>query len=222
MRNGTAYRLPPLVPLTDATGSGLWPTPVANDDNKSPEAHMAMKARMKGGPRNTITSLNVMVKATERQLWPTPTAGDARASGSRNTASSNAHPGTSLTDAVREDGGTGRMWPTPKSSDFRPGHASRADDPRRRNLNDQVMWPTPRAHDARADFAKLDRSSTGISLETAALLWPTPNARDWRSGQGRSPNGHSEQLPERVGGQLNPQFVEWLMAFPIGWTDLRG
>lgn len=43
----------------------MWPTPVANDDNKSPEAHMAMKQRMKGGPRHTITSLQVMVKAEE-------------------------------------------------------------------------------------------------------------------------------------------------------------
>jgi hypothetical protein len=31
----------------------LLPTPTANDDNKSPEAHLAMKARM-SGPRNTI------------------------------------------------------------------------------------------------------------------------------------------------------------------------
>jgi len=23
-----------------------------------------------------------------------------------------------------------------------------------------------------------------------------------------------------AGGQLNPEFVEWLMGFPIGWTDL--
>lgn len=45
----------------------LWPTPVANDDNKSPEAHMAMKARMKGGPRNCITSLQVMSKAIGRE-----------------------------------------------------------------------------------------------------------------------------------------------------------
>jgi len=37
---------------------------------------MAMKQRMKGGPRNTITSLNVMVKATERGMWPTPTSCD--------------------------------------------------------------------------------------------------------------------------------------------------
>ena len=29
MRNGIAYLLPPLVRLTDETGSGLWPTPPA-------------------------------------------------------------------------------------------------------------------------------------------------------------------------------------------------
>ena len=23
------------------------------------------------------------------------------------------------------------------------------------------------------------------------------------------------------GGQLNPEWVEWLMGFPIGWTDLN-
>jgi len=43
-----------------------WPTPVANDDNKSPEAHLAMKRRMSeadGSNRTAITSLNVMIKA---------------------------------------------------------------------------------------------------------------------------------------------------------------
>jgi len=47
----------------------MWPTPCAQEDNKSPEAHMAMKQRMKGGPRNTITSLQVAAK-----MWPTPKA----------------------------------------------------------------------------------------------------------------------------------------------------
>jgi hypothetical protein len=51
----------------------LLPTPVANDDNKSPAAHLAMKARMKGGPRNTITSLQVKIKS----LLPTPRAQEA-------------------------------------------------------------------------------------------------------------------------------------------------
>ena len=27
-------------------------------------------------------------------------------------------------------------------------------------------------------------------------------------------------LNDTVGGQLNPTWVEWLMGFPLGWTDL--
>ena len=42
----------------------MWGTPVANDDQKSPEAHLAMKARM-GGGRKEPTSLTVQSK-----MWP--------------------------------------------------------------------------------------------------------------------------------------------------------
>ena len=57
--------------------SGSWPTPVSNDDNKSVEAHLAMKQRMgerdgTGSNRIAITSLAVMAKAT----WPTTTTRD--------------------------------------------------------------------------------------------------------------------------------------------------
>ena len=63
-----------------------WPTPVANDDNKTPEAHLAMKARMgeRDGThsnRTAITSLNVMVKSLHGPAtpasWPTPNAADS-------------------------------------------------------------------------------------------------------------------------------------------------
>jgi hypothetical protein len=57
---------------------------------------------------------------------PTPTASDCYGSGSRNTATSKAHPGISLTDYVRGDGGRGRggppkkkNWPTPLASDWK-------------------------------------------------------------------------------------------------------
>jgi hypothetical protein len=53
--------------LEQAATPSLWPTPCAQEDGKSPEAHLAMKARMKGGPRKTVTSLTVAAK-----LWPTP------------------------------------------------------------------------------------------------------------------------------------------------------
>jgi hypothetical protein len=50
-------------------------------------------------------------------------------------------------------------------------------------------------------------------------LWPTPHASPHKyrlqgdSQQSRSLNGVH-------GGKLNPEWVEWLMGFPIGWTDL--
>lgn len=62
-------------------------------------------------------------------------------------------------------------------------------------------------------------AKSGYGLDTATRLLPTPCARDWRSGKGRDWNGHSPQLPEVVGGLLNPLFVEWMMGFPAGWTD---
>jgi hypothetical protein len=54
-----------------------WPTPTANDDNKSVEAHLAMKQRMgerdgSNANRTAITSLNVKVKQ-----WTTPQAHDS-------------------------------------------------------------------------------------------------------------------------------------------------
>jgi hypothetical protein len=30
---------------------------------------------------------------------------------------------------------------------------------------------------------------------------------------------HGVQLANQIGGPLNPPWVEWLMGFPIGWTD---
>jgi len=56
--------------------SGLWPTPTANDDNKSVEAHLAMKKRMgerdgTGANRTAITSLQVMAKADAQGYFET-------------------------------------------------------------------------------------------------------------------------------------------------------
>ena len=61
-------------PLRTQVHTAGWPTVVANDDNKSPEAHLAMKERM-GGNRKAITSLSVMAKA-QRAGWPTVQARD--------------------------------------------------------------------------------------------------------------------------------------------------
>jgi hypothetical protein len=76
MRSGRLYQQPIPALRIGESASGSWPTPVAHDDGKTPEAHMRMKSRMKGGARHTPTSLTVMVKGIERGLWPTPQARD--------------------------------------------------------------------------------------------------------------------------------------------------
>ena len=65
------------------------------------------------------------------------------------------------------------------------------------------------------------RTSVGESL-----LWPTPTARDWRSDKGKQTDQElygtrGRPLPRVAGGMLNPTWVEWLMGFPAGWTELE-
>jgi hypothetical protein len=64
-------------------------------------------------------------------------------------------------------------------------------------------------------------------------IWPTPAARDYKGPCWNTPardcldhaveRGETKTrkypTPSQDGGRLNPQFVEWLMGFPIGWTD---
>jgi hypothetical protein len=61
-------------------------------------------------------------------------------------------------------------------------------------------------------------------------MWPTPIRRDCRTFKGGARMKNSsgtEPLVVVVGGMqtqptaLNPEWVEWLMGWPEGWTDLR-
>ena len=66
------------------------------------------------------------------------------------------------------------------------------------------------------------KNHTG-QLANAVRLFPTPTARDYRSPDMNPDSKRFSQkteLPSVVGGQLNPTWVEWLMGFPNGWTDL--
>ena len=74
-------------------------------------------------------------------------------------------------------------------------------------------------------------------LPDAVKLWPTPTTQESEHPQAKpSPTGrrltkdgkssHSLNLADQVqtfggAGQLNPQWVEWLMGFPDAWTDLE-
>jgi len=83
------------------------------------------------------------------------------------------------------------------------------------------MWPTPTVC---GNYNRKGASATsGDGLATAVLKCATPTARDWRSGKASKATmeRNSRPLSEQIGGSLNPTWVEWLMGWPIGWTDLR-
>ena len=137
-----------------------------------------------------------------------------------------------------------QMWPTPDAAAAaRGGTLKRGKRPsganRQVSLNDQVkMWPTPRACTAMSAANIQNRvNDKNPNLETvvARSLWPTPTTRDHKGGYigGRIRNGkvsmdtldvaveHTDNQ-HKTGGSLNPQWVEWLMGYPSGWTDLGG
>jgi hypothetical protein len=102
------------------------------------------------------------------------------------------------------------------------------------------FWPTPTAcdHKGTSDPMQaekvLERGYSHNLSEAVAYSrkWPTPQASDNRdrgnlgSGaiQRRQEKGKQIMLSQSVSdisGALNPLWVEWLMGWPLGWTDLK-
>lgn len=224
-----------------------WPTPSANDDNKSPEAYRHMrehKLGRTGKAAETVSSLNVLVK-----MWPTPRSEDSESAGN--------HPG-----AVDSLTGATKLWTTPQAHDAAGGNPTRV---RRHgtkhgcaNLADDVtLWSTPQARDthnpstpdSERSKRKAEQGWTIDLNEQAAWwkpasAWPTPKSRDYRSAEG--PAGDGRQSPDlnvtasrfsllapetsTHGGEsspsgqtsrprLNPKFAAWLMGWHPDYTN---
>ena len=118
------------------------------------------------------------------------------------------------------------LWRTPQSGDSK---SSRVQAGHQMNLTHQVLklaapiltWPTPTVC---GNYNRKGASATsGDGLATAVLKCATPTARDWRSGKASQATMERNSRPwsEQIGGSLNPMWVEWLMGWPLGWTDLK-
>lgn len=88
-------------------------------------------------------------------------------------------------------------------------------------------WPTPVASDTGSRKKPYAQGGTPLSL--AVKIWPTPQASDNRNrGTTKTPAiarrieaGKQVMLSMCMDGPLNPDWTEWLMGWPIGWSDLR-
>jgi len=116
------------------------------------------------------------------------------------------------------------MWPTPTVTGNynRAGTSAKSGD----GLATAVLrsWPTPTAKLGDPKRGMPSPSAAGARLRAGrrnlddAVVWATPTARV--AGRGRGWTGPGRPLSEQAGGPLNPTWVEWLMGFPPGWTDL--
>jgi hypothetical protein len=95
------------------------------------------------------------------------------------------------------------------------------------SINDQVahpdlMWPTPRASTAMSENVEnIKKRGTDNSRleERVAKLWSTPVQDDVHHRKQKYSQGGTA-LSTQAGGSLNPNWVEWLMGYKAGYTDL--
>jgi len=82
------------------------------------------------------------------------------------------------------------------------------------------LWPTPTVC---GNYNQKGMSPTsGDGLSTAVRTWPTPTAHNAKETNAPSESQrNTPTLAAQVGGSLNPTWVEWLMGWPLEWTDLK-
>ena len=208
------YLLPEAV---NAVEMGNWPTPQAQDTQRTPEAYAAAKKK-RGG--KMFLSLNIAA-----QLHGLPAPASHSSDGSRQ----------------------GLSWPTPQTMDVLPvrpveqfSEQNRTRGGRKNrmalsNLREAVhspvyqqAWTTPRAGkttDENPATWALRQAAGAVATMPLTLqvkAWATPQAKDHKSGHRDASIVQYKQLNVEVEaastGKLNPRWVETLMGLPVGWT----
>jgi DNA (cytosine-5)-methyltransferase 1 len=204
--NGVLYQQPEWVRPIDANELLSWPTPTAV--NRPMEGNVRLyRAKVEAGEMTEAEAQAILGKSVwEAQgnipaMWPTPTTQEVE------------HPNATW---VKEGQKLRRIGKGIR------GHSM--------GLADAVQtWPTPTVDDSKNVTRK---SGTFQSLTRSVNSWPTPTASSWGSTghrmmldllveSGEITQQDKQQMTSGNGGKLNPTWVEWLMGFPLGWTDLE-
>lgn len=215
MRNGVLRERMELVLRMDGNEYGSWPTARGSDGEK-------------GGPKQRGRRGDLMLPSAAAQ-WPSLTTAMTHGAGVGGREG-----GMNLQTAVEH-------WATPQAHDATPGNAARV---RRygtkhggRNLTDDVAaWASPASRDFRTPnlkpYAQRGGGTKGEQLANQVVHSFPHSPRSSRpappTGLLGSPSSlivrtlHRLYPPPRPGSQhlrLNPNFVDWLMGWPVGWTN---
>ena len=107
----------------------------------------------------------------------------------------------------------------------------------------EKMWPTPIAGDAHLSSTeevatkRIKEGKITLSRAVQSKMWPTPMARDYKDtpnqtdrGQGSRDDGKlpvqvyrkekDQDNQDKLRGHLSADWVELLMGYPLGWTQI--
>jgi hypothetical protein len=209
----------------------MWPTPTTQEI-EHPNMKLTKTGRRLTKDGKNSHSLNL---ADRVRMWPTPTTkGYGHASEGQTMIMRKKVEDGVLTEEeamAMMNGVTLRpprmkqwMWPTPTA-------VSRPNEGNIRMLRKKVMSGEISREEAEQMVGKDVFEQQG---KVQKMMWPTPTSRDGKGGYigGRVRNGkvsrdtldvtvqHTDNK-NKTGGTLNPTWVEWLMGYPKGWTDLN-
>lgn len=199
MLSGQCWELQIAERHTKGKGSGFWPTPnVCGNYNR------------KGVSKTSGDGLATKVKVFG--FWRTPHASDGEGGIMEIREGVSGH--YKLRDHVQIKNRT--FWPMPRAGN--PG--SRPNLKGGKILAEEVKkWPTPTTRDYK-DTGNLENVEENCLLGRAVVKrkWATPRQFMYKDA---TTDRNKSNLGEQVQGQLNPDWVEWLMGWPVGWSSLE-
>ena len=162
-----------------------------------------------------------MTVVKRREGWPTPNSRDAKPGTARphGGGRKGQAPQTNLNDLVPR-------WPTPCARDYKgPGKTPRDRlDYAVNGETKSAVYPTPRALSlcgGSGSYRQIKSNPNLTDDEKRALIASAGRGAkyDTPTVHGDGGSGRKNTMPKY--GQLNPDWDEWLMAWPVGWTDLE-
>ncbi len=231
-----------LARLIKESDSSSWPTVIVSDhlcnETETPKRwkERAQEKKMEG------INLHKPLRIVAQEAWPTVVSADASmgaiispndiyketSTGSLRKINKNGKDGSlGLARTVKMMNSQQQNWPTVRTSSANGASSKEieAGNPKQRLEVMITNWPTPRAQEPGSTS-----ENYGKGLKNTAENWATPTTRDWKDSCNANVPVNSllgRQAPQIMKNgtesqiTLNPRFTEWLMGWPVGWTEFE-